>query len=92
MVDEFQRFGFEHEAKELLIGLSFKDDWCSIEAFVQKDLIGWKLLKTSIAKDKLIVNVADMFNEGVMVWQDLFEVDGPNLFTDGHNHEAKCRG
>jgi hypothetical protein len=67
VVDEFQRFGFEHEAKELLIALSFKDDWCSIEAFVQKDLIGWKLLKTSIAKDKLIVNVADMFNEGVMV-------------------------
>lgn len=52
---------------ELLIGLSFKDDWFSIEAFVQKDFIGWKLLKTSIAKDKPMVNVADLFNEEVMV-------------------------
>jgi hypothetical protein len=67
VVDEFQRFGFEHEAKELLIGFSFKDNWFSINACVQKDFVGWELLKTSIAKNESVVNVADMFNEGVMV-------------------------
>jgi|OrbCmetagenome_4_1107370.scaffolds.fasta_scaffold634243_1 hypothetical protein len=30
-----------------------------------------------------------MSNEEVMVIEDLFEVDGTNLFTDGDNHEAK---
>ena len=31
-----------------------------------------------------------MFDEQVMVGENLFEVDGPNLLTDGYNHEATC--
>ena len=91
MVYEFQRFGFKHEAKELLIGFSFENDRFAIEPFVEKDFIGWELLKSGIAKDEPAVHVANLFDKEVMIREDLFEVYGPNLFIDGYHHKAECR-
>ena len=31
-----------------------------------------------------------MLDKQVVVGENLFEVDGPDLLTDGDNHEAKC--
>ena len=32
-----------------------------------------------------------MANEKVVIGEDMFEVDGPDLFTDGDNYEAQGR-
>ena len=91
MVDEFQRLGFKHETKKLLVRFHFQDDGLSIEAFLKKDFIGWKLLEARVAKDESVVHIADVFDEEMMVGKELVEVDGPNLSTDGNNHEALMR-
>jgi len=92
VVDEFQRLGFKHETKKLLVRFHFQDDGLSIEAFLKKDFIGWKLLEARVAKDESVVHIADVFDEEMMVGKELVEVDGPNLSTDGNNHEAKGWG
>ena len=33
-----------------------------------------------------------MTNEEVVIGQDVFEVDRPDLFADGDDHEAESRG
>ena len=45
-------------------------------------------MKTAVTKDQSIVDIADGFDEEVVVGEDGFEVDGPNLFADGNHHEA----
>jgi hypothetical protein len=57
----------------------------------KKDFIGWKLLEARVAKDESVVHIADVFDEEMMVGKELVEVDGPNLSTDGNNHEALMR-
>ena len=64
----------------------------SIEAFIEKNFIRWEILESSISKDESIVNVADVSDEQVVIGQNLFEIDWPNLFTDGDNHQAQGRG
>ena len=47
-VDEFQRLSFQHKPEKFLVWFSFKDDGFSMEAFVKKDLIWGKLLKSRV--------------------------------------------
>jgi hypothetical protein len=63
VVDEFHRLGFKHETKKLLVRSGFQNDRFSIEAFVKKDFIGWKLLEARVAKDESVVHIADVFDE-----------------------------
>ena len=63
MADEFQRLGFKHETKKLLVRFRFQEDGLSIEAFVKTDFIGWKLLEARVAKDESVVHIADVFDE-----------------------------
>ena len=39
-------------------------------------------------KDQAVVHIPDVPYEEVVVRENLFEVDGPNLFTDGHHHQT----
>ena len=78
-IDEFEWVGFKHEAQELLVRFRF---------ICFPSSRGWKILKTPVTKDQSIVDIADVFDEEVVVGEDGFEVDGPNLFADGNHHEA----
>ena len=49
-----------------MVRFSFEDDWLSVETFVQEDFV-WEVLEASIAKNESIVNIADVFDEKVMV-------------------------
>ena len=42
-----------------------------------------------LPKDETVVHISDVTDEKVVVIEDGFEVGSPNLFTDGHHHEAK---
>jgi hypothetical protein len=35
----------------------------------------WKISETSIAKDESVINIANMFDEQIMIGQYLLEVD-----------------
>ena len=87
-IDQLERFCFQHEAEKFLIGFSFKNDGFPIEAFSAQDFIWWKIFGAGITKDESIVNVANVFDKQIMIGQHLFEIDGPNLFTDGDNHQT----
>ena len=87
-VDELQRLGFKHEPEKFLVWFSFKDDGFSIEAFIEKDFVWGKLPETRVSENEAIVDVSNVFDKKVMVGKDLFEVDGPYLFTDGDNHKT----
>jgi len=82
------RSSLQDKAEKFLIGFSFKNDGLSIETFTKQNFIWWKVLEAGIAKDESVVDVSDMFDEQIVVGQHLFEIDGPNLFTDGDNHQT----
>ena len=88
--DQFQRIGFKHEPQEFLVRLGFKDNGFSIETVVQRDFIRRQRVNLRIAQDKAIVHITDVADKEVMVVEDGFEAVGPDLFTDGYHHEAKC--
>ena len=91
-VDELQRLGFKQETEKFLVWFSFKDDGFSIESFIEKDFVWGKLPETRVSKNEAIVDVSNVFDKKVMVGKDLFEVDGPYLFTDGDDHETEGWG
>ena len=84
LVHEFQGFCLQHKTKEFLIWFSFKDDGFAVEAIIKKDFIWREMLKSRITKDESVVHISNVFDKKVVVSQDLFEIDGPNLFADGH--------
>ena len=65
-VDELERMGFQHETKEFLARLCFKDNGFPIKAVVQEDFIRWQSLDVRVAKNETVVHVADVTNEKVM--------------------------
>ena len=69
-----------------MIGFSFEDDGFSIETFIEQDLVWCEVFETDISKDESVVDVSNTFDEQVVVGKNLFEVDGPDLFTDGDYH------
>ena len=87
-VDEFEWIGFKHETQELLIRFRFQHDEFPIEAFVQEDFIRWKVTKAGVSQDQAIVDIPNVSDKEVVVGEDCFEVDGPDLFADGHHHQT----
>ena len=89
LIDQFEQFGFQHKAQKFLVRLSLRYDGFAVEAIVKEDFVWWQVCETCVTKDQPVVHIPDVANEKVVVGEDLFEVDGPNLFTNGNDHEAK---
>ena len=87
-IDQLEWFGFKHEAKELLIWFSFKDDGFSIKTIIEEDFIWGKFDEAFVSKDETVVDIADVADEQVMVGKKLVEGNGPDLFTDGNHHQT----
>ena len=88
MISQLQWFCFEHEAKKFLVRFSFKNDGFSVEAIIEKDFIWCKFCEAFVSKNETVVDVADVADEQVVVGKKLIEGDGPDLFTDGDNHQT----
>ena len=73
---------FEHKAQEFLAWSSFQDNWSSVEALIEADLLRSKISKLDVSKKDPAVNIATVTNEKIMVGEKFFEVDGPNSLTD----------
>ena len=41
-----------------------------------------------VSKNEAVVDIADVADEPVVVGKKLIEGDGPDLFTDGDNHQT----
>ena len=91
LINQLQRFCFEHEPKKFLVSLCLEDDGFSIEAVVEENFIGYQFCEALVTEDQTIVNISDVSNEQMVVWKNLAEGTGPNLLTDGNDHEAKSR-
>ena len=83
LVNQLQRFRFEHETKEFLVRFRLKNDGFSVEAFVQEDFVWRKCSEALVTEYETIVNISDVPNEQMMIGEELVEGAGPNLFTDG---------
>ena len=88
MIYQFQWFGFEHEAKKFLIRFSFENDGFSVETIIQEDFIWCKCSEAFVTKDETVVDISDVTDEKVVVGEKLIEGNGPNLFTDGDDHQT----
>lgn len=88
-INELKGVGFDHEAQQFLIRFSLPNDGFSIETCVEQNLKRWRILNEMVAQDQSIVHIAKMSNKKVMIGQNLFKVDGPNLFANGYQHEAE---
>ena len=91
-VDQVQRLGFEHEAEGVCARLSLKNNGLSVEAFTPQDFIRSEGTQPLVTKDKAIVPIANASNEKIMVGQYGFEIYGPNLFADRHDHQGEGKG
>ena len=81
MIDQFERFGFQHKAQKFLVRFSLRYGGFAVEAIVKEDFVWCQVCETCVTKDQPVVHIPDVANEKVVVGEDLFEVDGPNLFT-----------
>ena len=88
LIDQLERFCFKHEAEEFLIWFCFKNDGFSVKAIVQEHFIGSEISESPITKHQSVVDVSNVSNEEVMVGKELVKGDGPDLFTDGDNHQT----
>ena len=91
LIDQLQWFCLQRETEEFLIRFGFEDDGFPVETFIKQHFIWWEASKARIPKHEAVVHISDVANEQVVIGKDLFEVDGPNLFANGDNHEAECR-
>ena len=91
LINQLQGFCFEHEPKKFLVRFCLEDDGFSVEAVVQENFIWCKFSEAFVTKDQTIVNISDVSNEHMMIREDLAKGTGPNLLTDGNDHEAKSR-
>ena len=87
-VDEFERICFKHTSPEFLARFCFKHTRLSVEAFIKENFIWWKITQASIAKDQAVVHIWDVPDEEVVVRENLFEIDGPDLLGNGHHHQT----
>ena len=85
-VYEFERICFKHKSQEFLVQCCFKHNRLSAEGFIKENFIWWKITKAPIAKDQPVVP-----DEEVVVRENLFEVDGPDLFADEHHPQSDGR-
>ena len=53
-----------------------------------EDLVRMPLLKTFVSEDQSIVDITNVTDEQVVIARGLFEIDGPNLFTDRNYHQT----
>ena len=44
-----------------------------------------------VTDDQAIVDIPNVFDEQVVIVEDRFEVDGPDLCADGDDHQAQGR-
>ena len=88
LIYQLQWFCFEHEAKEFLVRFRFKNDGFPVETIIEKDFIRCKFCEAFGSKNETVVDVADVADEQVVVGKKLIEGDGPDLFTDGDNHQT----
>ena len=88
LIDQLQWFRFEHEAKKFLVRFSFKNDGFAIKPIVKQDFVWCEFSEAFLSEDETIVDVSDMADEQVVVGKKLMEGDGPNLFTDGDDHQT----
>ena len=44
-----------------------------------------------VTENKTVVDVANVANKEMMIGEDRLETGCPDLFADGHHHEAKSR-
>ena len=51
----------------------------------------WQISEAGITQDQAIVDIPNVADEKVVVGENRFEVNGPDLFADGDNHEAQGR-
>jgi hypothetical protein len=91
-VDQFEWLGFKHEAREFLVWFRIQHNWTTIETIIQEDLVRMQLLKTFVSEDQSIVDIPNVTDEQVVIAQGRFEIDGPNLFTDGTYHQTQRWG
>jgi hypothetical protein len=89
LIDQLQRLGFEHKPQKFLVRFSLENDGFSVEAIVEKNFVGCQFCEAFVTKDQTIVNIADVSNEQMMIRENLVEGTGPNLFTDGNDHQAE---
>ena len=90
-VDEFEWIGFKHETEKLLVRFGLQHNGFAIEAFIKKDFVWWQVAEARIPQNQTVVKVSNMSDEKVVVFEDGFEIDGPDLCADGDDHEAQRR-
>ena len=91
LINQLQRFRFEHKTKKFLVRFCLENDGFSVEAFVQEDFIWCKCSEALVTEDETVVDRSDVSNEQMMIGEELVEGTGPNLFTDGNDHKAEGR-
>ena len=91
LINQLQGFGFEHKPKKFLVRFCLEDNGFPVEAVVQENFIWRKFSEAFVTKNQTIVNISDVSNEQMMIGEDLAKGTGPNLLTDGNDHEAKSR-
>ena len=86
LIDQLERFGFEHKPQKFLVRFSLENDGFSVEAIVEKNFVGCQFCEAFVTEDQTIVNISDVSNEQMVVRQELAKGVGPNLLTDGNDH------
>ena len=69
-IDKFERVGFKHETEKFLVRFCLKHNGFAIEAFIKEDFVWGQVTETSIAQNEPVVNIADMSNEEVVVFEE----------------------
>ena len=67
LIDQLQRFGFEHKTKKFLVRFSLENDGFAVEAIVEKNFIGCQFCEAFVTEDQTIVNISDVSNEQMVV-------------------------
>ena len=67
LINQFQWFCFQHEAKKFLFWFCFKDDGFSVEPVIKQHFVWWEMHEAGVPKDQTVVHVANVANEEVVI-------------------------